>query len=79
MNAMISAILKWFGYVRKCETVSIDDYMRLRESSEELLNAYYAFKLTVRNSAVESPNINLPGNPDNVILLAEWRKETRKH
>ena len=75
---MISAILKRFGYVRKSETVSIEDYMRLRETSEVLLNAYHAFKLTVQISASETPIMYLPSNPNNVVTLAEWRKKSEE-
>lgn len=71
---MIKAILKHFGYVRKSETVSIDDYMRLRASSEELLRAYQEFVLTVRNNANDAQNFHLPSNPD-IVVLAEWKKK----
>lgn len=68
---MISRILKRFGYVRSANTVSLDDYMRLRIAAQEQLQAYRDF----RRAVMDTPDWPvLPAHPENVVSLKEWKE-----
>lgn len=74
---MIAAILRHFGYVKMSETVSVADYMRLRDRASEQLDAYEKFRKTVQDnlfdSITETPAHGLPRIPASVINFQEWK------
>lgn len=72
---MISRILKRFGYVRSANTVSLDDYMRLRIFAQEHLQAHRDFRRAVMDALSDAPAWqSLPEYPENVVSLKEWKE-----
>lgn len=75
---MLSAILKRFGYVRSADTVSLDDYMRLRIAAQELLDESRNFRNRVLDALSDTPAWPvLPAHPENVVSLKEWKEQNR--
>lgn len=75
---MIARILNKLGYVNRSQTVSIDDYMRLRAIAQEQLDEYRNFRRALIDKFADAPvALFLPEQPGNVVSLKQWKEQNK--